>query len=501
MFNQRFFIYILLSLFLLSCNNKKSINEVIIQGDLGRSIDKIMQSNASNGLSGYLLVVRDEEVVYARGFGFSDIEAEILIDQNTVFDIGSLTKQFTAAAILKLEMEGKISVNQVLGDFFNDIPDDKKNISIHQLLTHTSGLIFALGGPYEKTGKKNMLEKAYDTELRSVPGEEYHYSHLGYNILGAVIEKVTGGDYEAYLDKKLFLPARMKNTGYVIPEWDNAQISHGYNRETVNGYSIYSDWGKPIDYPWTVKGPYWLYHASGGILSTPQDIFKWDIALNGNKILSEEAKQQFFTAHVRRGERRPDYYGYGWAVSTSLRNTKVVTHNAGNGKFYSELMRYIDDKVSIYLCSNNSPQGITGLTNEIARLIFVDNYVAKESITKISNLNVIPDNINGKRLLELAAYNEDTDNNILSDFIRKNFSERIIDKYGINKFTRFLKFYYRRVGPAKIKRIINFGNTRFEIFQFSERRDKWYLLELRFTNDEDKLIDAISFDDIDPIED
>ncbi len=163
-------------------------------------------------------------------------------------------------------------------------------------------------------------------------------------------------------------------------------------------------------------------------------------------------------------------------------------------------MRYLDDNVTIYLCSNNSPGGITGLTIEIARLIFVENYIAKESIIRVSNLDSIPDNINGSRLNELVSYNEETENLILNDFIERNFSKRLIDKYNIIRLTRFLKLYYRSVGTTEIKRIINYGNSRFEIFQFSKSKDKWYLLKLRFTNDEDKLIDTISFDDIDPLE-
>ena len=307
MFKRQIFIYLILIVVLVSCNKRNPIKGDIVLGNLGSSIDNIMRKNASNGFSGYLLVVRDSEIIYAKGFGFSNQETEILINHNTVFDIGSLSKQITAAAILKLEMEGLLSVNSVLIDFFDDIPEDKQNISIHQLLTHTSGLSFALGGAYEKISKENMLDKAFSSELRSVPGEEYHYSHLGYNILAAVIEEIIDVDYETYLSKKLFRPAGMKHTGYVIPDWDNGQISHGYNREIINGNSIINDWGKPVDYPWSEKGPYWYYQGSGGILSSPQDIYNWDIALKGNKILSEEAKNKFFTAHVNRGRERPDY--------------------------------------------------------------------------------------------------------------------------------------------------------------------------------------------------
>jgi len=479
----------------MSCNVNNKIDGDIMVGELGGRIDNIMLRNAENGFSGYLMVVKNKSLIYSKGFGFSEIEAELPIDQYTVFDIGSLTKQFTAAAILKLEMEGKLTVNSKLGEIFNNVPEEKQNINLHQLLTHTSGFAFALGGAFETVDKNTMLERAFESELRSQPGEEYHYSHLGYNILGAVIEEITKGDYETYLNRKLFHPSGMKFTGYIIPDWNKTQISHGYNRETDNGYSILNDWGKPTDYPWSEKGPYWFFHGSGGILASPEDIYKWDMALNKNNILSEEAKEKFFNAHVNRGEDRPDYYGYGWAVSTSRRNTKVVTHNAGNRKFYSELMRYLDDEVSIYVCSNNSPEGITGLTIEIARLIFVPDYKAKESITKISNHEKLPDDIIGERVSTLLSYSDNTDNKIIRSFVENNLSERLIEKYSINRLSRFLKFFYRTNGKTEIRRIISFGSTKFEIYLYSQSMDKWILFELRFTDDKDKFIDSITFDD------
>ncbi|MFC2117940.1 serine hydrolase domain-containing protein, partial [Bacteroidota bacterium] len=475
----------------LSCKNSGGIDNNIVNGETGRVVDSIMQLNHENGFSGYVFIIKENEIIYSKGFGYSDKELLITIDKSTVFDIGSLTKQFTAAAILKLEMEGKLSVSNTLSTFFSDIPEDKKDINIHQLLTHTSGFRWGTGDEYEVLNKEAMLKRAFSSELESESGKEFNYSHMGYNILGAIIEEASGISYEEYLNEKLFKPAGMKNTGYIIPVWDNEKISHGYTQN--------KDWGKPTDHPWSDKGPYWNFHASGGILSTPEDMFKWDKALKTNKILSEDVKERFFMAHVSRGDRRSPY-GYGWSVFSSRRNTTGVVHNGGNGKFFNELMRYIDDEVTIYVCSNNAPRGVSDLSDEIANILFTENHTPKTSIIKVITSTEVPDNIKGDRIRRFLSLNESSDKSIMKKFISNNCSEYLIEKHSIDSLTSFMKFYYRRTGTTEIKRIDMIGENRSDIYLYSTNKNMWYKLIFWYTHDENKLVNAINFNRTDPIE-
>ena len=474
----------------LSCDSNNNIKDDIVYGKTGAVIDSIMNLNYANGFSGYVFVVGKEEVIFSRAYGYSDQELKIPIDQNTVFDIGSLTKQFTAAAILKLEMEGKLSVETSISEYFPNIPVDKKEITIHHLLTHTSGFRWGAGDESENLNKEEMLERAFSSQLRCNPGEEFHWSHMGYNVLGAIIEEVSGKSYEEYVSNKLFRPSGMKSTGYVLPKWSENQIAHGYSRG--------KDWGKPTDYHWSDNGPFWNFHASGGMLSTAGDIIKWDRALRSAKVLSDEAKYKFFEPWVSRGKNRMDY-GYGWAGFRSVRKTSGVLHSGGNGKFFNELMRYVDDEVSIYICSNNSARGIGKLTEEIANIIFTKNYVPNTNIIKVTYLLDIPDDMKGKRIKTIIEHRDIEDLDIIGRMIAENFSKRLIDKHGINRLSRFMN-YYRSTGETEIRGVDYIGDRQVELYLYSDSSSNWYKLKMYFTQDADYLIDAIFMDRTNPIE-
>src|SRR5690606_23434181 len=205
----------------------------------------------------------------------------------TIYDIGSITKQFTATAILKLEMQSKLSTDDKLSKFFNNVPRDKENITIHDLLRHQSGLISNVGGDYDKVSEEDFLNKVFSSKLQFGVGEAFSYSNVGYSLLAMIIEQVSGQDYETYLYKELWKPAKMEMTGYSRPHFDQNKIAIGYYRND-------SIWGNPLDKEWNNNSPYWHLKGNGGILSTTEDLYKWDIALKSNLILSKEARQKLY---------------------------------------------------------------------------------------------------------------------------------------------------------------------------------------------------------------
>ena len=148
--------------------------------------------------SGVILVAQNDNIIFNKAYGLKNTQENGLNNINTVFDICSITKQFTAAAILKLSMENKVSVNDKLSKYFDAVPEDKKNITLHQLLTHSSGLVSDVGGDYDTVTEKDFLNKVFRSRLISPVGEKFNYSNIGYSLLGLIIEKASGMELRSF---------------------------------------------------------------------------------------------------------------------------------------------------------------------------------------------------------------------------------------------------------------------------------------------------------------
>jgi CubicO group peptidase (beta-lactamase class C family) len=216
---------------------------------------------------------------------------------------------------------------------------------VHHLLTHTSGLIDALGGDYEPVSRERMLAAALASALRARPGREYHYSNLGYSVLAAIIEKVSGRGYEEFLADELFAPARMTQTGYMLPEWRPRKVAVEYDARG-------RPHGRPFEHRWADDGPYWNLRGNGGLLSTARDMFRWHVALERGKVLSPRAKKKLFKAHVREEPGGDTHYGYGWVMSESDRFGRIAWHNGGNRWSYGEFARLLDAGVMVFWVTN-----------------------------------------------------------------------------------------------------------------------------------------------------
>ena len=310
------------------------------------SVEEFLDHTLPDEASGTVVAARDGEIAHCRGFGLADREAKVAAGCDTAYDIMSMTKQFTAAAILKLEMMGKLSVSDPMSEFLGPVPDDKRAITVHHLLTHTSGLTEGLGGDYVALSREEMLDGALESELRSAPGTEYSYSNLGYSILAAIVEKASGTSYERFLASHLFEPAGMRQTGYVLPAWKPDQVAVEYDE---NGEPK----GKPFDHPCAEDGPYWNLRGNGGMLSTARDMFRWHAALEGDQVLSESAKDKMFESHVPEEEGGDSYYGYGWVVSPTDEG-RIVWHDGGNGWSLGVMAMFPDQDVMVFWVSNHA---------------------------------------------------------------------------------------------------------------------------------------------------
>lgn len=339
----------------------------VVFGDLGRKVDEYISRLEKFGFSGAVLVAKDGQVALNKGYGLADRAKNVPFSTETVCSIGSITKQFTAAGILKLEMQGKLHVTDPISRYLPNVPEDKKEITIHHLLTHSAGLRGDFGGrDSDPISRDDLVKLVLAEPLEAPPGKRYEYSNEGYSLLGAIVERVSGQTYENFLYENLFRPAGMEQTGYVRPKWPAGAVAHGYIND--------QDWGTIPEKGWRSDGPGWYLKANGGLHSTTGDMYKWHMALEGEVVLSKEAKVKYFTPHIAEGPRGLSHYGYGWAISTTPRKTRLIAHNGGNGVFAADFRRYVDENVVIYAASN---AGITAidLTEVLPSLVFGGKFV------------------------------------------------------------------------------------------------------------------------------
>lgn len=333
------------------------------------------------GFSGVVLVELNGTKVISKGYGYRNRELKVHNTPNTIFDIGSLTKQFTASAILKLEMQGKLRTSDTITRYFRNVPPDKSIITIHDLLRHQSGLPSTVGKDYDPITEVDFIDTVMKTALKYSPGTNFSYSNIGYSLLALIVEKVSGQSYEHYLYENLWKPAGMETTGYSKPHFNPDLIAVGYSKIDVV-------WGKPTSKQWNGNEPYLHLKGNGGILSTTEDLHRWHQALMTDKILSKEAKQKLYHPQIRPNEKESPIYAYGWDVSRTDRNTFRVWHNGANGIFYADFMRFIDEETTLIMMSNKSNRDFDRLDFTIAKMIFDKNFKPEVPIAyNVTNRN------------------------------------------------------------------------------------------------------------------
>ena len=295
------------------------------------------------GFSGVVLVARGDKTIFAEGFGLADRDHRTRWTPATVSDLGSITKQFTGAAILKLEEEGRLSVTDAIGKYFPGVPEDKAAITLHHLLTHSSGLSDPDAyGDWTPVDTETYLRAALAQPLRFKPGDGFSYSNANFSLLGMIIEKLSGKSYESFVRERLFLPANMSETGYLLPRWGDGRMAQGYRDGKL--------WGTTLGRPMAPDGPYWALRANGGIHSTANDMLRWARALIGGRVLSSASMKKYWAPHVKQAG--DSSYGYGWSINTIPGGARVITHNGGNGIFFADMAIVPDADLVVFVMTN-----------------------------------------------------------------------------------------------------------------------------------------------------
>ncbi|MHB1069252.1 MAG: serine hydrolase domain-containing protein, partial [Gemmatimonadaceae bacterium] len=330
-------------------------------------VDEYMMRLENLGYTGGVLVIRGGRAVLKRSYGLANRAAGIVADTATVYNLGSISKQFTAAAILRLEEQGKLRTTDSIARFFPEAPADKRSIMLHQLLTHTAGFNSDYSPTdYEATTRDEYVRRMFAAPLRNAPGTAHFYSNAGYSLLAAIVELATGAEYERALRDLVLQPAGMNESGYKGPGWAPGRIAHGYQ----NG----RDWGTIVDRIAPPDAPYWALRGNGGLHTTLGDMARWDAALNDARVLSDSSRRKFMTGYVNEGPDGQSQYAYGWAVMQTSRGTRLVTHNGGNGVYVAEFLRFVDDSVTIFVTSAVAELTATQAVRVISRIVFGQPY-------------------------------------------------------------------------------------------------------------------------------
>jgi CubicO group peptidase (beta-lactamase class C family) len=308
--------------------------------------------------TGAVLVAQNGKVLLSQGYGLADRDKNLPNTPQTKYRLASITKQFTAMAILMLQAQDKLNVQDPICRYIPECPTMWQDITIHHLVTHTSGIPnFTDFRDYQATEAtpsppEQTIARFKDKPLDFQPGEQWSYSNSGYVVLGYIIEQASGQSYEAFLQQTIFEPLHMKNTGY---DHNNSSLATGYT-------GTQGLWRKANHINMTI--PY----AAGGLYSTVEDLYRWDQALYTEQLVPQEFLDLMFTPHAE-VPRSGLNYGYGWFVG-ELNHHQAVSHSGGIEGFATEIRRYIDDKVIIIILSNRDTTGIGSAADLIAEAVF-----------------------------------------------------------------------------------------------------------------------------------
>jgi CubicO group peptidase (beta-lactamase class C family) len=317
------------------------------RGQLNAEFDRIISSEfkaAEPG--GVALVARGGEVVYKKAFGMASVELDVPMKEEMVFNVGSITKQFTAVAVLQLAEQGKLSLQDEVTKYLPDYTAGGRKITVENLLTHTAGIpasepeaMTSLQGRKDIVGLQEIIVTFKNRPLDFAPGTKWGYSNNGYMLLGAIIEKVSGVSYPAYLEKNIFKPAGMTRTLFGDDQLlvRNRAASYVYSRAESKFLNAIND---------KVETAY----SAGAIQSTAEDLFKWNQALNSHALIKKESLERA-RAEYKLPDGRGTHYGYGWFVG-NMQGSPLVEHGGNMGGFMSHAIYLPREDVFVVVLYN-----------------------------------------------------------------------------------------------------------------------------------------------------
>lgn len=314
------------------------------------TIDLFIEQETELGFSGSVLISENNNILLSKGYGFADREQKILNNENTIFEIASITKLFTVVAILQLVERNKISLDDRISKYLGEFNSLKDSATINQLLLHTAGLV-PRGYELDYDSRENFIESVKNAPLESVPGKAYRYTNAGYVILAAIIEKVSKISYDDYLEKKIFKPLNLENTTYGIKSHIK-NISIGYSGNTTGSLKAFST-GKLI---WGDQGP-------SGILTNIHDLHKFLNGLDNEKLIKKEYLLKMYNEQM-------DGEAFGFHVLDRSGLGKVLARGGGLPHFESQIAWYKEKDIRVIILINNHLRKRQPIWDGIEKILF-----------------------------------------------------------------------------------------------------------------------------------
>jgi CubicO group peptidase (beta-lactamase class C family) len=459
---------------------------VVIADDNADEIDKLLQMYVDYGqFNGSVLVAEKGNIIYKKGFGYANMEWEIPNTTATKFRLASVSKQFTATLIMQLVEEGKIKLDGKLSSYLPYYRKDTgEKVTIHQLLTHTSGIpsyTNRYGGQLNRLTLEadSLVIKYCSDSLEFEPGSQFRYNNSGYAILGAIIEHVSEKSYQQVLQEKIFEPLGMKNSGYDNDERLLANRASGYAKD-FSGYRNASFLDMSVPY------------AAGALYSTVEDLYLWDRGLYANKILKQSSLEKMFTPEM-------NHYGYGWGIyylpSGDEDSVKSVAHSGGINGFSTRIMRILKDQHLIVALANVPNSILPAMVEKIAAILYKQPYEMPKKMASDELANILfEEGVEAaeKRYREMRdnekdayRFNENQFNNLGYVFLRsgKNAEAIAVFKFNVENHPESANVYdslaeaYMKDGQNK-EAIANYEKT-LEILDNDQRIPEAFRERLR----------------------
>lgn len=305
--------------------------EEVVLGDAGRRLDEHVHSL---DFCGSVLVARKGEILLNKGYGPMD-EKGTPMRADAMWDWASASKQFTAAAILKLEMARKLSLDDSIRKHWKDVPKDKQKVTIRHLLNHTSGIRQPDSLGVDPRDRDAVVKRFLSLPVSWEPGSKWEYSNLSYWVLGALVEKLSGDSFEEFSIEQLFRPAGMKDACFI--GWKDLDLARV--PKDKRGKGVHFAYGYEMS---------WGYRGSGGAVVPLDEMLLWDRALRGDKVLSRKAKERMY-------EVGKNDYACGWFVDRSMGGT-IYRHSGRVGETVTSYLRWIDEDIVVALARSEVPK-------------------------------------------------------------------------------------------------------------------------------------------------
>lgn len=450
-------------------------------------IDDFLHSLSPQSFNGAVVVEKQGKLILGEGYGYALDNQKLPFTSKTISNTAQLARQFTAAAILKLEAKQLLTLEDTLARFFDNIPGEKRNIKLIHLLQNTSGLPLEFPVPENVRSKEAFLDAVWKEPLISLPGKEYHYSNVAYRLLAAVVEAASGQDYEAFLRQELFIPAGMYNTGYVLPDFQ--QLTHATSHEQEEEQELlYLQYKKNPRHQWHLKG-------NSGMLSNSEDLFRWTQLLTQGTILPADARGIMWQVPAALPGKSS---AFGWAQSEGFTGAPVLYHQSKEDGFLCQLFFLPKEKISVVLLANQVNGQVENLGEQLAKIVVFPTFIPAPLPYTDQKLVRLPQEGEARHVRALLAFIQEGGSSVAKNLLKQNFSPGFRMKMPDHEHIDALDKLRKGLETATLERAEQ--NLPFYMFTFySPEGGLWYRLRVKVEPEQSFQISSISVETTDAL--